>query len=496
MANPSSAPLRHPDRIFVAGEWVRPSSEALIDVIAPATEELYVQVASAQVADVNRAVAAAREAFDNGPWPRMSHKERAGHIQAFADELAKRVGDVAAIWPNEMGILHSIASAFAPGAPEFFRYYASLADTFAFEEVRPTVSGAELGLLVREPVGVVGAIVPWNGPIMIAAFKVAPALIAGCTVVIKGSPEAPGHALLLGEVAEAAGLPKGVINVVIADRDASEALVRNPDVDKISFTGSSATGRRIASILGERMARYTLELGGKSAAVILDDYDVAAAAQELAARACDMSGQVCAALTRVIVPRQRADQVAEAIGAAFSQVVVGDPFDAATQMGPVATRVQRDKIESYIDQARADGYRLVAGGGRPRSLNKGYFIEPTVFAGVDNQATIAREEIFGPVLSVIPAESEADAVRLANDSPFGLNGAVFTNDPDRAYAVARELRTGTVGHNGHKVDFTIAFGGFKQSGVGREGGVEGLLPYLETKTILLDGRPSHLRAAP
>jgi betaine-aldehyde dehydrogenase len=244
------------------------------------------------------------------------------------------------------------------------------------------------------------------------------------------------------------------------------------------------------------MARYTLELGGKSAAVILDDYDVAAAAQELAARACDMSGQVCAALTRVIVPRQRADQVAEAIGAAFSQVVVGDPFDAATQMGPVATRVQRDKIESYIDQARADGYRLVAGGGRPRSLNKGYFIEPTVFAGVDNQATIAREEIFGPVLSVIPAESEADAVRLANDSPFGLNGAVFTNDPDRAYAVARELRTGTVGHNGHKVDFTIAFGGFKQSGVGREGGVEGLLPYLETKTILLDGRPSHLRAAP
>jgi betaine-aldehyde dehydrogenase len=495
MANPSSAPLRHPDRIFVDGEWVRPSSDALIDVVAPATEELYVRVASAQAADVNRAVAAAREAFDNGPWPRMSHKERAGYMQAFADELAKRAGDVAAIWPNEMGILHSIASAFAPGAAEFFRYYASLADTFPFEEVRPTVSGARLGLLVREPVGVVGAIIPWNGPIMIAAFKVAPALIAGCTVVIKGSPEAPGHALLLGEVAEKAGLPKGVINVVIADREASEALVRNPDIDKISFTGSSATGRRIASILGERMARYTLELGGKSAAIILDDYDVATAAQELAARACDMSGQVCAALTRVIVPRQRADQVADAIGAVFSKVVVGDPFDAATQMGPVATRVQRDKIERYIDQARADGYRLVAGGGRPRGLNKGYFIEPTVFAGVDNQAAIAREEIFGPVLAVIPAESEADAVRLANDSQFGLNGAVFTHDPDRAYAIARELRTGTVGHNGHKVDFTIAFGGFKQSGVGREGGVEGLLPYLETKTILLDGRPSHLEPA-
>ena len=492
MATQLKAPLTQPKRIFIAGEWVDPSTDALIDVFAPGTEQLYLQVASAQEADVNRAVAAARDAFDNGPWPRMSHKERAEWMNKLADELTARSDDIAQIWPSEMGILHSTASAFAPGAGHFYRYYAGLADTFPFEEEHKTVSGAKTGLLVREPVGVVGAIIPWNGPIMITAFKVAPALIAGCTVVIKGSPEAPGHALLMAEAAEAVGLPKGVINVVIADRVASEALVRNPGIDKISFTGSSATGRKIASILGERMARFTLELGGKSAAIILDDYDVETAARELAARACDMTGQVCAALTRIVVPQHRADQVADALGAAFAKVVVGDPFDPASQMGPVATRIQRDRVEGYIARGKADGYRVASGGGRPANLSRGFFVEPTVFAGVDNNAAIAQEEIFGPVLTVIPAKDEADAVRIANDSQFGLNGAVFTNDVDRAYSIAREIRTGTVGHNGHLVDFTVAFGGFKQSGVGREGGVEGLYPYLETKTILLGGRPSHL----
>ena len=487
-------PLAHPTSLFIDGEWVRPSTAALIDVIAPATEELYLQVASAQVADIDRAVAAAREAFDNGPWPRLSHKQRAGFLNAIAAELAARADDVAAIWPNEMGMIHAMAKAYAGAAGPFFDYYAGLADTFPFEEEHVTVSGAKLGLLVREPVGVVGAIIPWNGPIMILAFKVAPALIAGCTVVIKGSPEAPGHALLFAEVCAKVGLPKGVINVVIADREASEALVRNPGVDKIGFTGSSATGRRIAGILGERMARYTLELGGKSAAIILDDYDIETAARELATRECDMSGQVCASLTRVIVPRRRADAVADALGAVFRAVVVGDPFDPATQMGPVATRVQRDKILGHIDRAKAEGLRLVAGGGAPAHLDRGFFIAPTVFAGVDNNAAIAREEVFGPVLAVIPAEDEADAVRIANDSPYGLNAAVFTNDADRAYAIARQIRSGTVGHNGHLTDFSIAFGGFKQSGVGREGGVEGLLPYLETKTVLLNGRPSHLPA--
>lgn len=488
----STAPLSHPDKLFIDGEWVRPSTDETIDVIAPATEELFLRVASAQASDVDRAVASARAAFDSGSWPRMSHEERAEYMHAMADELKNRAEDIAAIWPNEMGIVHSAASAVAPAASQFFRYYAKLAESFPFEEEHRTFSGAKQGLLVREPVGVCGLIVPWNGPMMIAAFKAAPALLAGCTMVLKGSPEAPGHLLLLAEIAEKVGLPKGVLNVVIADRDASEALVRNPDIDKVSFTGSSATGRHIASILGGRMARYTLELGGKSAAIVLNDYDIETAANELAARGCDMTGQVCAALTRVIVPQQRADAMADALAAAFEKVVVGDPFDPATQMGPVATGRQRDKVLGCIDRARADGFRVATGGGRPAHLNRGYFVEPTVFAGVDNQSAIAQEEVFGPVLAVIPAADEADAVRLANDSQFGLNGAVFTNDVERAYAVARQLRTGTVGQNGHLTDFTIAFGGFKQSGVGREGGVEGLLPFLETKTVLLQGRPGHL----
>ena len=492
MVSQTEAILKHPEKLFIGGKWTEPSSVEMIDVIAPATEEVFLRVASAQAGDVDRAVEAAREAFDDGPWPRMSHAERAEFMNAMAEELKARADDIAAIWPNEMGILHSAASMIAPAASQFFQFYASLADRFAWEEERRTFSGAKLGLLVREPVGVCGLIVPWNGPVMIAAFKVAPALIAGCTMVLKGSPEAPGQLLLLAEVAEKIGLPDGVLNVVIADREASEALVRNPDVDKISFTGSSATGRHIASILGNRMARYTLELGGKSAAIVLDDYDIETAANELAARGCDMTGQVCAALTRVIIPGKRADEMADALGAAFGKVVVGDPFDAATQMGPVATRRQRDRVESYIERGKSDGFRLTAGGGRPAHLDRGFFIEPTVFAGVDNASAIAQEEIFGPVLSVISAHDEADAVRIANDSPFGLNGAVFTNDVDRAYAVSREMRTGTVGHNGHLTDFMIAFGGFKQSGVGREGGVEGLLPYLETKTVLLQGRPAHL----
>jgi len=290
----------------------------------------------------------------------------------------------------------------------------------------------------------------------------------------------------------ALGLPAGVLNVLTADRQASEALVRDERVDKISFTGSSAAGCHIASILGARMARYTMELGGKSAAIILDDYDVEAAATALAKRAPDMTGQVCAALTRVIVPRARHDRFVEALGAALARVTVGDPFDPATRMGPLATARQRDLVEGFIAGARASGATLACGGGRPAHLPRGFYVEPTVFAHVDPADRIAREEVFGPVLSVIAADSEAEAVRIANASAYGLNNAVFTDDIDRAYRVARALRSGTVGHNGQRMDFSIAFGGFKRSGVGREGGVEGLLPYLESKTVLLQERPSAL----
>jgi betaine-aldehyde dehydrogenase len=491
--NPSSThvPFGHADHFFIDGKWARPSSNSQIDVIAPATEEVYVRVAEAQESDMNRAVAAARMAFDQGPWPQMSHVERAGYLYAFAKKLNERARDVGQVWPNEMGILHSVAHAMAGTMGGVYEYYAGLAANYPFEERHHPAGGGEVGLLVREPVGVVAAIVPWNGPIVQIVYKTAPALLAGCTVIVKSSPEAPGAAYIVAEVAEAIGLPPGVLNVVTADRAVSEMLVRNPGVDKVSFTGSTVAGKRIASLCGERVARYTLELGGKSAAVILDDYDIGAAAESLSASAAWLSGQVCSSLTRIVVSRHRHDALVEALSASFGALRVGDPFDPASQMGPVAMRRQRDKIEQLIAKGKDEGATLATGGGRPKDCKTGFFIEPTVFGNVDNRSTLAREEIFGPVLSVIPANDEAHAIDIANDTAYGLNNSVFTNDHDKAYAVARKLRSGTVGQNAFRTDFSIAFGGFKQSGIGREGGREGLLPFLETKTVILEGMPSH-----
>ena len=404
-----------------------------------------------------------------------------------------RSDDLGEIWPRQSGVLQKIAQYSAMGAASTFEYYAGLADTFPFEEQATPTAGGQFGLLVREPVGVVGAIVPWNAPIGLIANKVAPALIAGCTVVLKASPEAPGEAYVVAEVAESIGLPAGVLNVVTADREVSELLVRDPRVDKITFTGSTVAGRRIASLCGERIARCTLELGGKSAAVILDDIDLEVAAGTLAKAECFLSGQVCSSLTRVIVSRSRHDELVEALAGRFATVRVGDPFDPQSQMGPLVAERQRDRVLGYVAKGVEEGATLVAGGGRPAHLDRGWFVEPTVFANVDNSSTIAQEEIFGPVLTVIPAADEQDAVRLANDTIYGLNASVFTDDVDRARHVAGQLRSGTVGHNAFRTDFGIAFGGFKQSGIGREGGTEGLLPFLETKTIILEATPGPYR---
>jgi betaine-aldehyde dehydrogenase len=285
------------------------------------------------------------------------------------------------------------------------------------------------------------------------------------------------------------GLPPGVLNVLTADREVSEELVRHPGVDKITFTGSTAAGRRIGAICADRVARCTLELGGKSPAIVLDDYDVEKAAATLAGGISYLSGQVCHSLTRVLVTARRHDAMVDALSAAMNGLRVGDPFDETVNMGPLASARQRARVEDYIARGRAEGARVAAGGGRPKGLDRGFYVEPTVFAGVDNHAVIATEEIFGPVLCVTAARDEDDAVALANDNPYGLNATVFTDDADRAYGVARRVRSGTVGHNGPRTDFSIAFGGFKQSGVGREGGTEGLLPFLETKTVVLDREP-------
>jgi acyl-CoA reductase-like NAD-dependent aldehyde dehydrogenase len=489
----SAAPIAHADRFYIGGEWVAPSSDATIAVVDSHTEEVYFRVAEAQAADVDRAVAAAREAFDHGPWPRLSHGERADVIRALGAALAERADDIAEIWPREAGVLAKIARASGARAPVEFDPYAALAETFPWEEpVTPTAGGA-FGLLVREPVGVVGAIIPWNVPLTLMANKVSPALLAGCTVVLKMSPEAPGLGYLLAEAAAAAGLPAGVLNVLTADREVSELLVTDPRVDKITFTGSTAAGRRIGALCGGRIARFTLELGGKSAAVILDDADVAAAATQLARSECFLAGQVCSSLTRVIATPATYGALAEALGDSLGAVRVGDPFDRESQMGPLAAARHRDRVEGYIAKGIDEGARLVVGGKRPAGLDRGWYVEPTLFADVDNRSTLAQEEIFGPVLSLIRADDEEQAVELANDTIYGLNASVFTPDADRARAVAAQLRSGTVGQNAFRTDFGLSFGGFKQSGIGREGVHEGVWPFVETKTVILDGPPARYR---
>jgi acyl-CoA reductase-like NAD-dependent aldehyde dehydrogenase len=478
--------IAHPDKLYIGGEWVSPAAGGAIQVVSPITEEVIFKIAEAQDADVDRAVAAARAAFDRGPWPRMTHAERAGWLRRLGEVLAARSAELGHAWTNQMGVVFAMSQHSGLRAKGTFDMYAEIAATFPFEEVRTPGHGGGQARIVREPVGVVAAIVPWNSPLSLSTAKVAPALLAGCTMILKASPEAPLEAYILAEAAEAVGLPPGVFNVVTADRLASEHLIRNPDVDKVSFTGSSAAGRRIASILGERMARYTMELGGKSAAIVLDDMDAGQAAQRLTGSLCIMSGQVCAALTRVIVPRQRHDEFVEAFAGAIGALRPGDPYDPASHLGPLAMARQLERVQGYIEKGKAEGARLVTGGGRPAGLNRGYYIEPTLFANVDNRMTIAQEEIFGPVISLIAADGDDDAIRIANDSLYGLNGAVFTNDARRAYDVARQVRTGNIAQNSFRLDNTVAFGGYKQSGIGREGGTEGLLPYLEVKSLFLD----------
>ena len=470
------------DSLFVGGGWVAPASTSVIEVISPATEQAIGSVPDGTAADMDHAVAAARDAFDRGPWPRMTAAERADIMAALSAGLQGRYEEIAHTITSENGSPISwsaIGQVFA--ATMVLDYYAGLAREYPFEEERAGLFGP--AIVRREPVGVVGAIVPWNVPLFTAMLKLGPALAAGCTVVLKPAPETPLDAYLLAECITAAGLPPGVINIVAAGREVGEHLVTHPQVDKISFTGSTAAGRRIGALCGERLRPVTLELGGKSAAIVLDDADIEATAAGLVPASLMNNGQACVAQTRVLVPRSRYAEVTEALIEAVAAVKVGDPFDPATGIGPLVAQRQRTRVEGYIAKGQDEGAKIALGGGRPDGLDRGWFVEATVFVDVDNTMTIAREEIFGPVVAVLGYDDVDEAVSIANDSDYGLAGSVWSADTERATDLARRIRTGTVSVNGFTLDFNCPFGGFKSSGLGRELGPEGLAAYLESKTI-------------
>ena len=475
--------LLHRPELFIGGEWVPPTSPYRFGVVSPSTEEVVGEVPLAQPEDIDRAVAAARVAFDDGPWPATSPGERADALTRAAEALRARTDDIAAVTTEEMGCAVSQAPMAQTGlVARVFDYYAELIRTYEFDRTVTTADRA--GVVTSVPVGVVAAIVPWNAPVTLAAWKVAPALAAGCTVVLKPPPEAPLSNFILAEALQEAGIPAGAVNVVPGGREVGEHLVTHSGIDKVAFTGSSAAGKRILQLAAERMTRVSLELGGKSAAVVLDDADLASVVPRLVGAGMHLSGQVCGAHTRILVPRVVYAEALDIAASAADAIPCGDPHDPKTVVGPLVAERQRTRVEGYIAGAVADGARIVAGGTRPAHLPKGWYVPPTILGDVDNGMRVAQEEIFGPVLSFIPYGRDDDAVRIANDSRYGLSGGVWSADHGRALAIAKQLRTGSVAVNGHYPPFPLVpFGGFKESGLGRELGPEGLTSYLETRSI-------------
>jgi acyl-CoA reductase-like NAD-dependent aldehyde dehydrogenase len=468
------------DSLFINGEWAKPSGAERIEIVSPSTEAAIGSVSAAATDDVNAAINAAREAFDKGPWPRMPLAQRVDVIRRVRDAIAERREEFAQLITDEMGSPITQSRAIQVGTPlALLESYIELAETFPFRDVRTSPSGS--ALVTREPVGVVAAVVPWNVPLTVAVIKLAPALLAGCTVILKPSPETSLTTLGLAQLFEQAGLPKGVLNVLPAGREVSEYLVGHPGLDKVTFTGSTAAGRRIASICGQQLTRVTLELGGKSAAVILDDADLDQTVEALRLGALRNSGQVCSLKTRLLISRRRHDEFIDRLRDLVASMPVGDPHDPATQIGPMVTARQRDNVQNYIQVGAEEGAKPVIGGGRA-PLEKGYFVDPTVFTDVTPDMKIALEEVFGPVLAVLPYDNEDMAVELANHSAYGLNGAVFTTDLEHGLEVASRIRTGTVEINGNPPGFHAPVGGFKASGIGREAGHEGFEAYVEPKS--------------
>jgi aldehyde dehydrogenase (NAD+) len=470
------------DRLLIGGTWVEPATEERIEVVSPTSEKVIASVPAASKADVDQAVAAARHAFEHGPWPRTTLDERIAVLKKLADALRANLEAMATLMTDEMGcpIVQS-REIQVPSSLGILDAQLELAPSYPFRSVRHSATGT--ALVIREPVGVVAAVVPWNMPLATTMQKLAPALLAGCTVVLKPSPETPLDAYFLGEMLLDAGVPAGVINIVPADRPVSEYLVTHPGVDKVAFTGSTAAGRRIAALCGQDLRRVTLELGGKSAAVILDDADLETTVERLRFGALRNSGQVCSLKTRLVVSTRREHELLDRLVALVESMPVGDPHDPATQIGPLVAARQRTVVENHIKSGQQQGANIVIGGGRPRDLDRGWFVEPTIFSGVEADMRIAQEEIFGPVLCVITYEREDEAIAIANNSSYGLSGSIFTSDLERGLNLARRIRTGTVELNGNLTGYHAPMGGFKCSGIGRESGPEGLDSYVELKAV-------------
>lgn len=472
------------DKLFIGGKWVEPATSGVIEVHSPATGELVGKVPLASEADVNAACAAARKAFDEGPWPHMSPTERAEVLGRAVKLMEERADELKFLLAAETGQPPTIVDMMQYGAAmSSFQFYAGAADKFTWQDIRDGIYGQTL--VVKEPIGVVGAVTAWNVPFFLAANKLGPALLAGCTIVLKPAAETPLSVFAMAEMFAEAGLPEGVLSIVPGGAETGQALTANPNLDKYTFTGSSGVGKEIAKIAAENLKACTLELGGKSAAIILEDADLDSTLPMLVFSGLMNSGQACVGQTRILAPRSRYDEVVEKLAAAAAGMQPGLPDDAAAMIGPLISEKQRDRVEGYIKKGVEEGARVVTGGGRPEGLDSGWYVQPTVFADVDNSMTIAQEEIFGPVLAVIPYEDEDDAVRIANDSVYGLAGSVYTADNDKALQIARKIRTGTYAVNMYAFDPGAPFGGFKNSGVGRENGWEGIESYTEAKSILL-----------
>lgn len=478
------------DALFIDGRWTKSVSGEWCDVLSAATEETVGTTPQGCEADVDRAVAAARKAFDDpSGWSHWEPRRRAEAMTRLARAIERRSDEFVRRVSTQNGMPVTIGRQTEGAVPAtLLRYYADIAPgILAEDERRSKVTGTTV--VRKEPLGVVAAIVPWNFPQSLTVFKLAPALAAGCTVVLKPAPETTVDALLLAEAVDEAGLPPGVLNIVTGEgHSVGTYLVGHPGVDKVAFTGSTRTGREIAERCGRLLRPVTLELGGKSAGILLDDVDLARAMKGMFSASLLNNGQTCFISTRILAPRHRYDEVVDALTAMVTSLPVGDPLDPETLIGPLASEGQRRSVEAAIVRGLAEGGRITTGGGRPPGLDRGFFVEPTVFAGLDNSAAISRNEVFGPVLVVIPYDDDDDAVRTANDSEYGLGGTVWTSDPERGAAVARRVRTGAIGVNGFTLDPGAPFGGVKTSGLGRELGPEGLTAYTELKSIYLPAR--------